>query len=46
VSSYASGINDAGNVSGYAHMADGSSHAILYTAASGMQDLGAPHSNG
>jgi probable HAF family extracellular repeat protein len=40
--SSASGINDAGQIAGYAQTPDGLYHLFLYTAAAGMQDLGAP----
>jgi probable HAF family extracellular repeat protein len=38
--SYAQGINDSGQVVGYADTAGGASHAFLWTASGGLQDLG------
>jgi probable HAF family extracellular repeat protein len=38
--SQAGGINDQGQVIGSADTADGSTHAFLWTASDGMQDLG------
>jgi probable HAF family extracellular repeat protein len=45
-SSYAGGINDFGQVSGYAQKPDGSIRAFLYTPGIGIQDLGWPNSRG
>src|SRR5438105_7824958 len=41
--SYATGINDSGQVAGYSYLADNTTlHAFIWTSATGMTDLGTP----